>query len=213
VKNLAAAVAILLASCASENMATDGDRMLVDQNMKGMVQMGLLLDAAFSGDAEAAGKAIGTLQVMTENTRQLQKNIGLPKEPKDFGARVSEEARRQSEGEHKKKWYLAAGAVILTAGLKILGDMFVPGLGTLASRLTGGIFKGAATKTTEATMAGLEQYMKATPGAEEAVVGYVKRAQEKFGVSKFAGKILAGVKTFILPQLPAGPPEPPTNSA
>lgn len=190
-------LALAFSGCASANKVTEGDRQLSHQNIGAA--------AAILGAATAPAIVVPAGDIKANSEQQLE-NWGLPESPQAYSPKASAASREQAKGEHAQAWYMAIGAGILGIGLPVLINRFAPSLGTFASNILGGIFKGKATKTAEATMAGVEQYMRANPNISAILTGYLTRAQEKLGVRSFAGGLLGQVKTSILPQLPTGAP-------
>lgn len=147
------------------------------------------------------------------NSETLVKNFGEPKKKVPYSTEASAAARKASEESHAQGWFMMGLTGLIGVGLPVLINRFAPGLGGLVSNMLGGIFKSRATKTAEATMAGIEQYIRSNPTAGKVVEGFLHRAQKKLGVDSLAGKILGHVKSNVLPELPASTTTPPSAPA
>ncbi len=86
--------------------------------------------------------------------------------------------------------------------LPIVANRFAPGLGNVVTNVLGGAFKSKGMKTTEATFAGIEQFMAKHPEMADPLARFLKRSQKKLGVDSFASKVLEHVKSNVVPTLP-----------
>lgn len=209
---LAALFAVL--SCASENRSTDGDKQLHHQ----------IYGASREIQTQTDNPAVLVPAVDIEkNSKTLLNNQGMPENPKPYSTENSAASRKQSDEEHSTSWFTIAGLTLLGTVLPVVVNRFAPGLGNFATNLLGGAFKSKGMKTTEATFAGIEQFMSKHPEMADPLSRYLKRAQKKLGVDSFAGKVLEHVKSNVVPTMPKRsadvgtvadePPPPPAPSA
>lgn len=187
------AVLFTVLSCASENRSTEGDKQLHYQNFGASKKI-----QSVSNDPAVLVPAVD----IEKNSQTLLDSQGMPKNPQPYSSSASEESRKQSKEEHSTSWYTVVGLTLLGIILPIAANSFAPGLGNVITNVLGGAFKSKGMKTTEATFAGVEQFMRANPQMAKPLAQYVERAQKKLGVDSFAGKILAHVKSNVLPTMP-----------
>lgn len=179
-------------SCgASPHKVEEGDRLVIHQGIQSSaltranleVAVGLLtIDVPKIAEALVALRAATQPALDTElGLKQLQKNVGPPKDPKDYSPEASAAARSQSEKEHSNKgWaWLAGGVGLALAGLKIAAR-FVP---TVAKFFAGPW--GAVADTGVAFIDSLKRKGK----VDAADLEYLKKLQEDARVQPFVKEL------------------------
>ena len=155
-------------SCGTKDTATDGDRMLSDQNQKAAKVIGTAVVTAEAvpgvpNEALTALSPIGPAAAdIDANAGQQLAAWGPPENPQPYSAKVSASSREQQKEEHESSplWPIAigVGTTLLGVLLRSTGLGAIPFLGPILARVSPRLAHGAG--KADAPNVGLQEVLK-----------------------------------------------------
>lgn len=197
---MAVGLAALCVFTGCGTLVTDGDRELIDQDIKA---------AALIANSADKPEVIQAAADITKNSEVLQAGLGKPKVQQPYNPAVSELARYKATQQHQEPWWkmilTSVAGLFLGGGAARLLTAFVPGL--MAGRV------GVALNAVVEGVARFRQTAAQNPGRQFSVddlLTVLASLQDQAGVRdlvrSYASKIESKLSSGTTARLPVPPP-------